>query len=57
MCVGQVRSCLVFEKTAAPLAGAGMVVGRDVVWQEAVRQQPNECAPEWVDAEDPLFLL
>ena len=30
---------------------------RDVWWQEAVRQQSNDCPPEWVDAEDPLFLL
>mmetsp|Transcript_3580 Transcript_3580/g.10404 ORF Transcript_3580/g.10404 Transcript_3580/m.10404 type:complete len:633 (-) Transcript_3580:1161-3059(-) len=53
----QVRACLVFEKTAVPLNKAAMVDGRDAVWQEAVREQPNECAPEWVDAEDPLFLL
>lgn len=46
-----------FEKTAVPLNKAAMVDGRDAVWQEAVREQPNECAPEWVDAEDPLFLL
>lgn len=30
---------------------------RDVWWQEEVRKQSNDCTPEWVGAEDPLFLL
>lgn len=30
---------------------------RDVWWQDAVARQCAECPPEWVDAEDPLFLL
>ncbi len=31
--------------------------GRDVWWHDAIADQPRECAPEWVDAEHPLFLL
>lgn len=31
--------------------------GRDVWWQDAVANQPNDCEPEWVEAEHPLFLL
>ena len=31
--------------------------GRDVWWQDAVAQQSSRCEPEWLDAEDPLFLL
>ncbi|PRW33545.1 acetyl-coenzyme A chloroplastic glyoxysomal isoform X1 isoform B [Chlorella sorokiniana] len=34
-----------------------MVPGRDEFWQDAVPHQSPQCAVEWVDAEDPLFLL
>jgi len=34
-----------------------MVPGRDVWWHELTAGQSAECAPEWVDAEHPLFLL
>jgi acetyl-CoA synthetase len=30
---------------------------RDVFWQDVVPAQPAECPVEWMDAEDPLFLL
>ncbi|XP_017266277.1 acyl-CoA synthetase short chain family member 2 like [Kryptolebias marmoratus] len=30
---------------------------RDVWWDEATRAAADECEPEWVDAEDPLFVL
>ncbi|XP_078120465.1 acyl-CoA synthetase short chain family member 2 like [Sander vitreus] len=29
----------------------------DVWWEEAMRDSPEECEPEWLDAEDPLFIL
>ncbi len=31
--------------------------GRDVWYEELVKDQPAACEPEWVDAEDPLFIL
>ncbi|KAG7022600.1 Acetyl-coenzyme A synthetase, chloroplastic/glyoxysomal [Cucurbita argyrosperma subsp. argyrosperma] len=31
--------------------------GRDIWWQDAVSTYPTTCTVEWVDAEDPLFLL
>ncbi len=34
-----------------------MVDGRDVWWDEIVSRQSSECAPEWMDSEDMLFLL
>ncbi len=34
-----------------------MTEGRDVFWQEAVENADPECAPEPMDAEDPLFIL
>ncbi|XP_061587763.1 acyl-CoA synthetase short chain family member 2 like [Cololabis saira] len=30
---------------------------RDVWWDEAMADSPEECEPEWLDAEDPLFIL
>ncbi|CAD6269642.1 unnamed protein product [Miscanthus lutarioriparius] len=30
---------------------------RDVWWQDVVTKFPTKCDVEWVDAEDPLFLL
>lgn len=29
----------------------------DVWWDETMRDSPEECEPEWLDAEDPLFIL
>lgn len=29
----------------------------DVWWDEAMRDSPEECEPEWLNAEDPLFIL
>jgi acetyl-CoA synthetase len=34
-----------------------MVEGRDVDWATAVATQAAECAPEEMNAEDPLFIL
>ena len=34
-----------------------MVGGRDVSWTDAIDDQSDECEPEWVDAEHPLFIL
>ncbi|XP_045531086.1 acetyl-coenzyme A synthetase [Pieris brassicae] len=29
----------------------------DVWWHELIENQSNDCEPEWMDAEDPLFML
>ncbi|MDT8282976.1 MAG: acetate--CoA ligase, partial [Gammaproteobacteria bacterium] len=34
-----------------------MQAGRDIWWSDAVAGQATSCEPEWVNAEDPLFLL
>jgi acetyl-CoA synthetase len=31
--------------------------GRDIWWHELVDKQSPSCEPEWLDAEDPLFIL
>ena len=49
-----VRHVVVFQRTATACA---MVPGRDVWMHEALAGQPTECAPEWVEAEHPLFVL
>src|SRR4051812_8180547 len=48
-------------KTVVVLKGTGKDVGftqgRDQYWHDAVRGLPQECEPEQMDAEDPLFIL
>jgi acetyl-CoA synthetase len=34
-----------------------MKTGRDLWWHELLAKASNVCEPEWVDAEDPLFIL
>lgn len=42
---------------AVPAADCPFTPGRDRWWQSEVAAQPTTCAPEWVEAEHPLFLL
>ncbi|KAK4392815.1 Acetyl-coenzyme A synthetase, chloroplastic/glyoxysomal [Sesamum angolense] len=50
--------CLTYENdTALKKESTKWVEGRDTWWQDAVPKYPNTCDVEWVDAEDPLFLL
>jgi len=34
-----------------------MQEGRDIWWHDAIANQADECEPEWVESEHPLFLL
>jgi len=38
-------------------AGAAWTEGRDVWWHKLIEDQPEFCEPEWMNAEDPLFIL
>jgi acetyl-CoA synthetase len=49
-----VQNVIVYRRTGAACA---MQPGRDAWWHELVADQGSTCAPEWVDAEHPLFLL
>ncbi len=49
-----VHTCLVVERTAA---GVPWSEGRDVWYHQATEHADNECEPESMDAEDPLFIL
>lgn len=49
-----ITTCFVVKRTGHDVP---MQDGRDVWYEEAVADQPAECEPEWVDSEDPLFIL
>ena len=49
-----VESVIVHNRTGA---GVSMKGGRDFWWHEEIKTVPDECKPEIMDAEDPLFIL
>ncbi|UPY37977.1 acetate--CoA ligase [Sediminicoccus sp. KRV36] len=49
-----IEHVLVVRNTGSPVA---MTEGRDIWWHEAAAAQPATCAPERMNAEDPLFIL
>jgi len=49
-----VHTCLVVKRTGGAIAWEQT---RDCWYQELVTQQATDCEPEWMDAEDPLFIL
>ncbi len=36
---------------------APWTIGRDLWWHDLVKGKPETCEPQWVNAEDPLFIL
>jgi acetyl-CoA synthetase len=49
-----VKNVVVFRRSGSPVT---MQPGRDLWWHEAMEKAAPDCAPEWMDAEDPLYLL
>jgi acetyl-CoA synthetase len=49
-----IEKCIVVKRTGNEVP---MQEGRDVWYDDIVANEPAECEPEWVDAEDPLFIL
>ncbi|WP_263375081.1 acetate--CoA ligase [Granulicella aggregans] len=49
-----VKSVLVYQRTKSPI---DMQEGRDIWLHEAVESVAAECPCEWMDAEDPLYIL
>ncbi len=45
---------MVYQRTQHDI---NMQDGRDIWWHDAIAGQTSECAPVWVNAEHPLFLL
>lgn len=51
-------TCLVYgNDNAVSKSSCPWTDGRDHWWQEQIPNQSAECEVEWMDAEDPLFLL
>lgn len=50
-----VRKVVVYQR--AETSAVEMKAGRDVWWHEAMAAVSGECAAEWMDAEDPLYIL
>ncbi len=50
----QIKRCIVVQHTGAE---ANMVAGRDIYYHDLTAAQPSDCAPEPMNAEDPLFIL
>jgi acetyl-CoA synthetase len=49
-----VHTCIVVKRTAGEVAWN---TNRDFWYEDLVEQQANHCEPEWMDSEDPLFIL
>ncbi len=49
-----VKNVVVFRRSGSPV---DMQPGRDLWWHEAMENAAPDCPPEWMDAEDPLYLL
>jgi acetyl-CoA synthetase len=49
-----VRNVIVYRRTGGSV---GFAAGRDVWMHELTKGQADTCAPEWVSAEHPLFIL
>ena len=49
-----VRNVIVYQRTNS---GANWVEGRDIWWHKLTEGQSEHCEPEWMNAEEPLFIL
>ncbi|GMU21779.1 MAG: acetyl-coenzyme A synthetase [Phycisphaerae bacterium] len=53
----EVTACIVAERVGASKLPITMKPKRDAWWHELMAHASPDCAPEWMDAEDPLFIL
>jgi len=51
-----VKTCVVLKRVGDKVS-INMKDGRDHWWHDVMKGAPAECEPEWMDAEDPLFIL
>ncbi len=52
-----VKTCVVYQRLKTGTLDIEMKAGRDVWWHDAMKDASPDCPPEWMDAEDPLFIL
>ena len=53
----RVKTCIVYRRVGPEHVKVEMQKGRDLWWDDVMRDASPECKPEWMDAEDPLFIL
>lgn len=54
----QVKSCISVDRLSSAYPGdITMKDGRDFKWGDLMNDASADCPPEWMDAEDPLFIL
>ena len=49
-----IQTVIVYQRTKSPVT---IQEGRDVWWHEAMAEAEADCPCEWMDAEDPLYIL
>ncbi|MBP7934291.1 MAG: acetate--CoA ligase [Phycisphaerae bacterium] len=52
-----VNTCIVYERVGQDKLPINMQAGRDHWWHHLMKNASADCEPEWMDAEDPLFIL
>ncbi|UCE61229.1 MAG: acetate--CoA ligase [Phycisphaerales bacterium] len=52
-----VKTCVVYKRVGPDKIKCNMTDGRDVWWDEVMKDASPQCEPEWMDSEDPLFIL
>jgi len=52
----RVKTCIVTRRVGDKIA-VTMQDGRDLWWHDEMKGASPECDPEWMDSEDPLFIL
>ena len=52
-----VSTCIVYERVGQDKLSSNMKAGRDFWWHNLMKDASPACEPEWMDAEDPLFIL
>ena len=52
-----VKNVVVYRRASADKPTVAMKAGRDLWWHELMAAAEAECAAEWMDSEDPLYIL
>ncbi len=52
-----VKTCIVTKRVGEEHVSPNMKPGRDHWWHDVLEKASPDCEPEWMDAEDPLFIL
>ena len=52
-----VKTCIVSKRVGPDKVKVNMQDGRDAWWHDVMKDASPRCEPEWMDSEDPLFIL